>query len=63
MCDEPGSAYLVTWGGERVPCLLERLGPGHWQAVPVRPLRRDEVEAGTVDVLPAGVTVAFVLEQ
>ena len=63
MSDEPGEAYLVTWDGERVPCLLERLGPSRWQAVPVRPLRRDDVEAGTVDVLPAGATVAFVLES
>jgi hypothetical protein len=60
---EPRDAWLVTNDGERVECLLKLVSPGHWHAIPIRPLRRDEVSEGSVDVLPPHTTVAFVFED
>lgn len=59
---EPGDAFVILRGGERVPCLLEQVGPNEWQATPVRRLTLEEVETGGVDVLPAGASLSFLIE-
>lgn len=59
--DQPGEAYLITTDGEKVPCLLEEVGPRQWQATPVRDVRIDEVEQAYIDVLPGQSSVNFVI--
>lgn len=58
----PSVAYVETWEGERVECLLELVAPCQWQATPVRKVAREELSAASVDILPPKHSVAFVLE-
>jgi hypothetical protein len=60
--DEPRDAFVILRDGERVPCLLEKIGPNEWQATPVRKLDLEEVETGGVDVLPAWASLSFLIE-
>ena len=59
---EPRDAFVVMKTGEKVPCLLEKIGPNEWQATPVRHLALVDVETGGVDVLPAGASLSFLIE-
>jgi len=58
---EPGEAYLVLHDGERVECLIEKLGPNLWQAVPVRDVAVEEVDQAYVDVVPGNSSVDFLI--
>lgn len=58
--DEPRTVYLTATDGtttERIDCLLEQIGPNHWQATPVRDIRPNEMLQVYIDKLPAGATV------
>jgi hypothetical protein len=61
MTSEPANAWIETSDGERIACLLERIGPREWQATPVRDVDFDDIAAAGVDMLPANGAISFVL--
>ena len=62
MSDEPSNVFLITKDGEEVPCLLELVAFNKWQATPVRAVSPEDVQTASIDVLPAGASMSFVLE-
>ena len=59
----PSKAYITLPDGERVPCLLEQLGPKEWQAVPVRRVELTGTVEVYVDVIPSGASIRLVFEE
>jgi hypothetical protein len=60
---EPSEAYLTLKSGERVQCLIEKMGPLEWQLVPVRNVALVEIASSDVDLIPAGGTISFILDE
>lgn len=63
MTNRPTEAYLVTYDGEVVNCLIEKVNKRSWQGVPVRDVYADEVVNFYIDLLPGKSSFVFLLKE
>lgn len=61
MNEEPTDVSIVLIDGDQIPCLVEKVGPLHWQAIPVIDVELEDVQHMNIDVLPAGGTINLYL--